>query len=408
VREALQALTLRGRGFLAGGVTAVVCGILVGERDLVRIGVLVLLLPLTTAGWIARSGNRLGLVRTLSSRQVEAGQPAQVSLELSNVGPTTGVLLIEEHIPYALGSRPRFVIDSMAPGWHRNINYPVRSDVRGMYDVGPLHVRVGDPFGLIELTRVFTKTSPLIVTPRVEQLPQIGLRGAWTGSGENRPRAFSSGSAADVTVREYRLGDDLRRVHWRSTARTGELMVRREEQPWQSRCTLLVDNRKASHRGEGAGSSIEAAVVAAASIAVHLAALGYQVRLVSATGEDLSRGWHDGSGSVDSRPLLEQLAVLPTVDITTLATDWVDDTVTGGMFLAVLGAVDDRDRAFFSRIHSTSGPAYALVLDVATWGTRQTTFLEPAATSWLQSHGWKATSLDRRTPLASAWRELGR
>ena len=74
-------------------------------------------------------------------------------------------------------------------------------------------------------------------------LPTIPLTGAWTGSGDNRPRAFATGSAEDVTVREYRRGDDLRRVHWRSSARTGELMVRREEQPWQSRATLFLDNR---------------------------------------------------------------------------------------------------------------------------------------------------------------------
>ncbi len=57
-----------------------------------------------------------------------------------------------------------------------------------------------------------------MVTPRVLPLPPVPLSGAWTGSGDNRPRAFASGSAEDVTVREYRRGDDLRRVHWRSSA----------------------------------------------------------------------------------------------------------------------------------------------------------------------------------------------
>ncbi len=52
-------------------------------------------------------------------------------------------------------------------------------------------------------------------------------------------------------MREYRLGDDLRRVHWASTARTGDLMVRREEQPWQSRATVLLDTRRMAHAGIG-------------------------------------------------------------------------------------------------------------------------------------------------------------
>ena len=414
VREALRSLTLRGRAFLAGGATAVLCGIVMGEHDLVRIGVLVVLLPLVTAAWVARSGNRLGLVRTLSARQVETGQPARVQLELTNLGPTTGVLMVEEQLPYSLGSRPRFVVDTMGQGWRRRIDYVVRSDVRGAYAIGPMRLRVGDPFGLIEVQRGFQQTSQLVVTPRVEPLPWIPLRGAWAGSGDNRPRSFATGSAADVTVREYRLGDDLRRVHWRSTARTGELMVRREEQPWQSRCTLFVDNRVRAHRGRGVSSSLETAVVATASIAVHLAAQGYQVRLVSATGEELGQGWHDGGQAMDAQHLLERLAVLPAVEAGALLTEWVDDTVTSGMFIGVLGAFDDHDRAFFSRIHSPGGTPYALVLDVAGWtAPRRPEPTAPASetasrTGWLQAHGWKATPLGVRSPLATAWQELGR
>ncbi len=153
-------------------------------------------------------------------------------------------------------------------------------------------VRVVDPFGLVELGRAFQTTVPLTVTPRTVPLPSIPLGGAWTGSGDNRPRAFATGSAEDVTVREYRRGDDLRRVHWRSSARVGELMVRREEQPWQSRATLFLDNRMRSHRGQGIASSLEAAVSVAASIAVHLSHRGFTVRLVTAVGEDPSSAWH--------------------------------------------------------------------------------------------------------------------
>ena len=131
-----------------------------------------------------------------------------------------------------------------------------------------MKVRVSDPFGLVELGRAFHTTVPLTVTPRTVPLTQIPLGGAWTGSGDNRPRAFATGSAEDVTVREYRRGDELRRVHWRSSAKIGELMVRREEQPWQSRATLFFDNRLRAHRGQGIASSLEAAVSAAASIAV--------------------------------------------------------------------------------------------------------------------------------------------
>jgi uncharacterized protein (DUF58 family) len=290
----------------------------------------------------------------------------------------------------------------------------VQAEVRGQYDIGPLRVRVSDPFGLLELHRTFTKTASLVVIPATEPLPAIPLLGAWTGSGENRPRPFASGSAADVTVRDYRVGDDLRRVHWRSTAKVGALMVRREEQPWQSRCTLFIDNRARVHRGQGPHSSIERAVTAAASLAVHLTRQGYQVRLVSALGEEFEHGWHDRDVAASARPLLERLAVLPTVQAHDLYTGWVDESVTSGMCVAVLGDLDDHDRTFLSGLHHRGSASYALVLDVDSWAARM---VNPDFTSrpgrmpgaaWLRQHGWKAATLGRGGSLQAAWQEVGR
>ncbi|MFL6155724.1 MAG: DUF58 domain-containing protein [Marmoricola sp.] len=412
LREGLRALTQRGRAFLAAGLTAVGCGVVLGESDLVRVGALVLLLPVITVVGTVRSGHRLNLNRTLSATLVEVGQTATVQLDLTNVGSTTGLLLVEEQVPWALGQRPRFVIDSMQNGWHRRVEYPVRAEVRGIYEIGPLRIRVADPFGLLALNRAFSRTTPLVVIPAAEPLPAIALRGAWTGSGDNRPRPFAAGSAADVTVREYRLGDDLRRVHWRSTARTGELMVRREEQPWQSRCTLFIDNRAAAHRGSGPDSSLERAVTAAASIAVYLARIGFQVRLVSADGDDGfsevgEHGWHEDVGS-HARPALEHLAALPSSPRADLSTTWVDESVTSGLFIGVFGELAEHDRSFLAKLHTSGGASYALCLDVGTWSGRHGS--APGATSrtWLQQRGWKAADLARAGSLQGAWRELGR
>ncbi|WP_310962968.1 DUF58 domain-containing protein [Nocardioides terrisoli] len=406
MREALHSLTSRGRGFLAGGITAVLCGMLLGERDLVRIGILVLMLPLGTMVWMARARHEISLVRTLSTTQVEVGQPVAVRLSLTNLGPRTQLLMVEEQLPYALGSRPRFVVDPMQTGESVTLDYTVRSDVRGGYPIGPLRFRVGDPFGMLELRRTFSAIDHLVVTPRVETLPAIPMIGAYAGTGDNKPRSFVGGNAADVTVREYRLGDDLRRVHWPSTAHSGDLMVRREEQPWQARCTLLIDNRSRAHRGRGASSSLEPAIRAGASIALHLAGQGYQVRLVSAAGEELGHGWHDGEVALNTRSLLASLAVLPGLDAESLATDWVDEAVTSTLFVAVLGAVDERDRPFFARIGRVGGSTYGLALDVARWAGAHDAPVP--ATGWLRSIGWKAAQLGPDTPLRQAWQELTR
>lgn len=410
VRDGLSGLTFRGRAFVAGGTTAALCGVLLGERDLVRVGAVILLLPLVTIAIAGRSGRRLALVRDLPQSQVEINQPTSVTLELTNLGPTTGTLLAEEQVPWALGQRPRFVIGPVRPRHARTVRYQVAAEVRGSYDLGPLLVRVTDPFGMLDLHRRFTSTATLVVVPAAEKLPVINLLGARSGNGEDRPRSFSHGSASDVTVREYRLGDDLRRVHWRTSAKTGELMVRREEEPWQARCTLFIDNRSTAHRGSGPDSSFERAVTAAASVAVHLAGLGVQVRLVSADGGQLDHALHQGDVTAHARSVLHHLAALRSTRATELSTSWIDETVTDGTFIGVFGALTGRDQSFLSRLHTRDGAPYALALDVESWTTRadDTPSGPPTSTSWLRQRGWKAAGLSRFGSIPAAWKELDR
>ena len=234
------------------------------------------------------------------------------------------------------------------------------------------------------------------------------LGGAWTGSGDNRPRSFATGSAEDVTVREYRRGDDLRRVHWRSSARVGELMVRREEQPWQSRATVFLDNRLISHRGQGVASSLEAAVSAAASVAVHLAQRGYAVRLVTAAGEEPGTAWHSRSAAVNTAPLLEALAVVQIEHSPRLDTSWLAEAGQGGLLVAVLGQVTDADAPFLKRMQHHASTTAAIALDVDQWAPH----LPPSATgstaNALAAHGWRAVTLTPRDHLEVVWQELGR
>lgn len=411
MREALAGLTTRGRAFLAAGGTALLCSFFLGYDELVRVGALLVLLPLATAFFLGRSRYRLGLVRSLSPAQVTAGQQTRVQLDLSNDGRMpTGLLLLEEQLPYALGTRPRFVVDQMGPTWKRTVSYQVRSDVRGKFDVGPMKVRLSDPFGLVRLERTFQSTSTLVVTPPVVALSAIPLSGAWTGSGDNRPRAFTSGSAEDVTVREYRRGDDLRRVHWRSSAHAGELMVRREEQPWQSRATLFIDNRTFAHRGTGAGSSLEYAVAMAASVAVHLVQRGFSVRLVSARGEDRNGLWHEhGAMSAETAPLLESLAVLTTTSEPRIDSRWLPEAGHSGLLVAVLGDIEDTDTPALIRMRHSAAGAMAVVLDVPAWGRAPA----PQASSterhsaWLAAHGWRAVVAAADDPVTTVWQELG-
>lgn len=309
VKVALDALTTRGRSFMAAGLTAVVCAFLLGEQDLLRAGLLVLVLPLLSVFAVSRTRYRLACARRLGPSRLPVGHEARADVRLENVSRLpTGLLLVEDRVPYALGGRARFVLDRIEPLGSRELSYRLRSDVRGRFRIGPLTVRLADPFGLVELARSFSLTDTLTVTPLTVELPPGRVPGAWHGEGQNLARALAAAGEDDVVPREYRRGDDPRRVHWRSTARYGELMVRREEQQWQSRAVLLLDTRRAAHVGEGPGSSFEQAVSVAASVGAHLAREGLPLRLVTDAGRgaDLPAG----SGPAAGGELLDVLAVI--------------------------------------------------------------------------------------------------
>jgi uncharacterized protein (DUF58 family) len=407
VRDALAGLTHRGKAFLAAGATATACGVLLGQPGLLRIGVLLIVLPLVVAIVVSRSRYRLALSRTVAPPVVDAGQPARVRITLSNEGGLPSApLLLEETVPFALGARPRFVVRRL--GRRRELDYQVRAELRGRFELGPMTAQVCDPFGLVRLARAFSSTAPLVVTPRTVRLDPILLTTARSGTGDNRPRAFAGGSAEDVTVREYRRGDDLRRVHWRSSARVGELMVRREEQHWQARATVLLDNRHAAHRGAGATASFEAAVSATASIALHLTERGYAVRMLTTDGRDLAAWQRESLEAVGPAALLEALAVVATTPMPGLEVDWLDGPGAGGLLVAVLGGLDGTETAVLRRLRNQSPAALALALEVADWGAADTDQIaDPVdAAALLTQQGWQAGRLRSADRLEAAWQRL--
>jgi len=415
MRKALATLTTRGRAFLSAGLTCAACSILLGQGDLLRVGVLLVILPVITALIANRARYRLSCVREIFPVRVQAGQPATVSLQLENPGRVpTGLLLLEDQVPYVLGSRPRFVLDQLRPRWQRTMTYQVRSEVRGRYPIGPLSVRISDPFGFVELLRSFTSRAVLVVTPIVVELARVRLSGDWSGTGDNRPRAFAATGSEDITVREYRLGDDLRRIHWRSTARTDELMVRREEQPFQSRATVVLDTRESAHRGSGPASSFEYAVSAAASIGVHLAAQQFTVKILSDEAKGSETGWHDRgiSGPAEVQLLLDSLAVIQTKPHREFAGGAEHHST--GLVVAVLGAVSPTDVAALSRLRAGATRAMAVLLDVSAWSLHEGPQLGDVDASSvdqraaaLRHQGWSVVVARPGDRLADVWNKLG-
>lgn len=403
-RNPFRELSVRGRAFVAAGLTAVVCGVVLGQAALVGAGVFAAAVPLASLATARAARFELHLRRSVSPARVEVGQPAEVQLVLACEGAVPRrTVLLEDRVPYALGPRARVVLAGVPAHSRSTVTHAVRSEQRGVHELGPLRVHVRDAFGMVDMVREFTHTSTLTVRPRPQPLGRSALAGGAGASGEERPRQAAVGRAEDVTVREYRRGDDLRRVHWRATARTGDLMVRREETPWQTHATVLLDNRAVAHRGAGGTSSLEPAVALAASVCAHLRAGGFSVHLVEADGTGTA-GTADPGGEA---AVLDRLAVVAPVergDVLPFAES--DREGERHVIVAVLAGLGPDDVGVLSTVARRGTTTLALVLDTSGWtraGAREAARDAQRYAGLLGDHGWRSTVVAPHEAHAAAW-----
>ncbi|MET8772774.1 DUF58 domain-containing protein [Streptomyces sp. NPDC004658] len=421
IRTALAGLTTRGRSFLAAGIAAAICSFVLGLSELLRVGLLLAVLPLICAIVLYRTRYRVAATRRLAPARVPAGSEARVHLRMDNVSRLpTGLLMLQDRVPYVLGPRPRFVLDRVEPGGRREVSYRVRSDLRGRYPLGPLQLRLTDPFGMCELTRSFSTYDTLTVIPRVEPLSPVRFGGEAKGYGDGRQRSLALAGEDDVIPRGYRYGDDLRRVHWRSTARYGELMVRREEQPRRSRCTVLLDTRGGAYEGAGPDSAFEWAVSGAASVLVHMLERGFSVRLLTDSGSAVPGEGADGFAGTGQETadaaglMMDTLAVIDHSDGTGLSRAY--DVLRGGnegLLIAFLGDLDEEQATTVAKMSRRSGGAVAFVLDPGTWTREANDVPRPGdrheeRLRMLREAGWTALSVPRGASLDELWRQADR
>jgi uncharacterized protein (DUF58 family) len=214
----------------------------------------------------------------------------------------------------------------------------------------------------------------------------------WSGRGDSESPSIAHTGADDVIPRTYLTGDDLRRVHWRATARSGELMVRREEEPWRSTATIVLDRRAGSHRGVFPDTTFEVAVSVAASVAVHLARLGLPVRVLDTSGLTLASTEADGD---NEGLLLDALAlVTPAESGALIDSAPLRRALSDGTIVAVVSDISPADAEIFAGLRGVGGTAAALVIDPAGWGSddaaAQAAAMSKAA---FTRHGWRASGI---------------
>lgn len=199
------------------------------------------------------------------------------------------------HIPL-FGAALREQVENLTLGIRRTVNYrypllepggtskqvtPVDLSVRGRYRFGPLRLVAPDPLGIFEYTREVASEQIVVAVPRTFEIdPTVLTREQYAGAQGISQSIIVGGDIEVAGVREFMHGDDLRRVHWNSTARTGRLMVKQIEGRLVTSLTIVLDLCRRQVWGEAPDSTLEHAVRAAASLAERAFNDGYPMQLV--------------------------------------------------------------------------------------------------------------------------------
>ncbi|MFI7430675.1 DUF58 domain-containing protein [Micromonospora sp. NPDC049836] len=256
-------ITARGVGLLVAAVLLLGAGFRFAYPELTVLGAAAAVAvgyALVTAAWRPR----LAVERVADPDRVARGEPATMTLTVRNTGRLRAANLLAED--RCAGRSVPVPLLRLRPGRDTEVRYEVPTQRRGVVPVGPLRVTRRDPLGLVALARPYGEVAPVWVHPRIHPLSAVP-----TGAGrslDGRTDSVPHGSITFDSLREYVVGDELRRVHWRTSARVGELMVRENVDTSLPRIVVALDNRAAAHpdRVGGVAESFESACEAAASV----------------------------------------------------------------------------------------------------------------------------------------------
>jgi uncharacterized protein (DUF58 family) len=300
-RLGVPELTRRGWSLAGAAVGLLIGSLILGSAPLAALAVAAGLVLGGGALWVLHHRAVLALDRAVEPVRPTVGREARVVL-YGTTTMTTPWLSLTESVDEGRRAA-RFALVPLAAGVDVEAGYRIPTDRRGRHLVGPTLLTLADPCGLVRRTWAVSGTSEVIVRPRVHEVlpPRRGGGGepAERTTGPRIPVVEALGEF--LALRDYEPGDDPRRVHWRSTARRGDLLVRVDDAPAPGRAVILFDVRAAVYDAE----SFETAVEAVASIAASLDRTHQAVEVVTSAGETIRR---PGRSVLDA--VLDRLAVI--------------------------------------------------------------------------------------------------
>ncbi len=260
---------------------------------------------LVASSFTTQWAQNVSIVRTISRRNANVGDTVDVAIEIENGGrwPITW-MLVEDLIPAGAMARnqpalsfagDRMAVLKFAQGEKHRIEYRMKCNRRGYFQIGPTVIETGDMFGFNRRYRVLSEPYYLLVTPQVVSLGGYDISSRRPiGEVIMTNRLFEDPTRI-AGVREYQRGDPLNRIHWKKTASTGQLQCKIYEPSSLAGATIVLDFHAESFNPKHEPVRSELAITAAASIASTLAEMGQQVGLVS-NGRDAAdrireEGW---------------------------------------------------------------------------------------------------------------------
>lgn len=299
-------LTTRGRVMVGSTLVLYPAARLLGIDEMYLLVAAAGLLP-AVAVLFVRVGRRAVRFRhRVTPVRVFAGGTIRIEVSARNDGRAPSPpLRVHEQLPRALGGTIDVSVPSVRAGATAAIASERPVPRRGRFDIGPLTALVVDPLGLAQAAVDVSQPVPLTVYPAIEQLAEVELRDRRTSGGQAAALRPALHGDEFFAVRQWQDGDDMRKIHWRTTARRGEVMIRQDETHPLPRATIFVDTRADGHRGDGRRSSFEWALSAAGSVLWELARQGFAVRLALADAGPTESSW----GREATNPGLTMLAL---------------------------------------------------------------------------------------------------
>lgn len=332
--------TLRGWAALGAALALILLWIGFGEQLLLALAAFLLIAVVLGSLYVRRAGLNVAMARIVSPIQVHDGDRAIVDVTMTSSRRLHEAVV--EDVVHGLGAAS-FDAGRVKPATPMVARYEVLCRPRGIYKLGPATVRVRDPLDLAEYAVGAGKADRLVVYPRIETLEGLPTVRGQDPNVNTATASFSLTGGEDFfTLREYQQGDDLRRVHWPSSARRDRLMIKQLEMPWQSRALLLLDPRSQNYQTPEA---FEHAVRGAASALAHLFRHGYSPTLWVGEPEVTTV-----SSSHLYTMAMEQLATIATsrsIDLRAAVGRMRRSGMAGGALVLVTGRPDDSHLAVY-------------------------------------------------------------